>query len=99
GGSRVLVAAPAGALVALADRYGPLDSVRDGPAGRGFVTRSALISVSVGAGALPPTAALADSLVLGRILLIGHAGWESKFVAAALEERGWRGGAGARRLP
>jgi hypothetical protein len=33
---------------------------------------------------------VSDSLVLGRILLLGRAGWESKFVAVALEERGWK---------
>jgi hypothetical protein len=31
-----------------------------------------------------------DSLVLRKVLVIGSAGWESKFVVAALEEEGWK---------
>ncbi|MGZ3373985.1 MAG: hypothetical protein ACXU9Z_11920, partial [Gemmatimonadaceae bacterium] len=31
-----------------------------------------------------------DSVVLRRILVIGEAGWESKFAVAALEEEGWK---------
>jgi hypothetical protein len=31
-----------------------------------------------------------DSVVVRRILVIGEASWESKFVAAALEEEGWK---------
>jgi hypothetical protein len=31
-----------------------------------------------------------DSVALHRVLMIGEAGWESKFVAAALEEEGWK---------
>jgi hypothetical protein len=31
-----------------------------------------------------------DSLALGRVLVLGQVGWETKFVTAALEERGWR---------
>ena len=36
------------------------------------------------------TAALRDSLVLRRLLVLGTAGWETKFTIAALEERGWQ---------
>jgi hypothetical protein len=31
-----------------------------------------------------------DSVVLHKVLVIGEAGWESKFVVAALEEEGWK---------
>jgi hypothetical protein len=89
GATRVRAAAPAGTVVALSDDYGPLDSVRAGAAGAGFVARSAPAAVSVRAGAMTARAATGDSLVLGRLLVLGRAGWESKFVVAALEERGW----------
>jgi hypothetical protein len=32
----------------------------------------------------------ADSIRLGRLLVLGNAGWESKFVMSALEEAGWK---------
>jgi hypothetical protein len=89
GATRVVAAAPLGTVVSLADDYGPLDSVRAGGAGAGFLARSAPSAVTVRAGALTARAATSDSLVLGRLLVLGRAGWESKFVVAALEERGW----------
>ncbi|MFI5207026.1 MAG: hypothetical protein ACHQU8_00800 [Gemmatimonadales bacterium] len=89
GATRIVVAAPAGAVVSLADEYGSLDSVRAASGGAGFLARSAPASVTVRAGVLSARAAIGDSLVLGRLLVLGRAGWESKFVVAALEERGW----------
>jgi hypothetical protein len=37
-----------------------------------------------------PSTVQRDSVALRKVLLIGEAGWESKFVAAALEEEGWK---------
>jgi hypothetical protein len=89
GATRILAAAPTGTVALLADEFGPLDSVRAGTAGVGFLARSAPTAVSVRAGVLTARAWAGDSLVLGRLLVLGRAGWESKFVVAALEERGW----------
>jgi hypothetical protein len=89
GATRIVAAASRGVVVSLADEYGPLDSVRAGAAGAWFLARSAPASVSVRAGVATARAATSDSLVLGRLLVLGRAGWESKFVVAALEERGW----------
>ncbi len=89
GGSRVLVAARAGTRIALEDAFGPLDSVAAGPTGATFVVPSGPPWVRARAGILAARAATPDSLVFGRLLLLGRVGWESKFVAAALEERGW----------
>ena len=37
-----------------------------------------------------PSRGRADTTArLGAVVIIGRAGWEAKFVAAALEERGW----------
>jgi hypothetical protein len=45
--------------------------------------------VGAALGASRPWAAVRDSLVVRPVLVIGQAGWESKFVVAALEENGW----------
>jgi hypothetical protein len=90
GGTRVLVAAPPGRRVVLADHLGVLDSVRAGAAGARFLVRSGPAAVRVQVGPLLARSAVRDSLVLGRLLVLGRVGWESKFVIAALEERGWR---------
>lgn len=90
GGADVTVAAPPGSTVVLRDTLGVLDTLdADAYGVRAYVARPrATIDAVVG-----PTVARAaphDSLVLGRLLVIGAAGWESKFVIAALEERGWK---------
>ena len=90
GATRALAAAPPGTGVVVADRIGPLDSIRPAGGGARFLARSAPRWLQVSAGPARATSAIADSLVLGRILLLARAGWESKFVAAALEERGWQ---------
>lgn len=90
GGTRIRTGADARATVTLADRYGPLDSVTAGSTGATFLARSGPAWISARAGMLAARAAVADSLLLGRVLLLGQVGWESKFVTAALEERGWK---------
>ncbi len=90
GGTGVWVAAPAGTPLDLMDRYGPLDSITAAGAGGRFLARSAPDEVFVGGGRLTVHAATGTVLSLGRLLLLARAGWESKFVLAALEERGWR---------
>lgn len=90
GGTRVRTGADARATVTLTDRYGPLDSVTAGSTGATFLARSGPAWISASTGMLAARAAVADSLLLGRVLLLGQVGWESKFVTAALEERGWK---------
>jgi hypothetical protein len=90
GGTSVRVAAPQGTQLVLMDAFGTLDSVRAGLAGARLVARSAPSAIRVRAGSLSARAPVRDTLRLGRLLLLGRAGWESKFVTAALEERGWR---------
>src|SRR5690606_7327099 len=80
-----------GALVVLREALGPLDSARVEAlgGGRAYIPRpKATLDAAV--GGVMARAALADSLELGRLLVLGAAGWETKFVIAALEERGWR---------
>jgi hypothetical protein len=90
GGTRIRIGADGRATVTLTDRYGPLDSITAGRTGATFLARSGPTWISASTGMLAARATVADSLVLGRVLLLGQVGWESKFVAAALEERGWK---------
>jgi hypothetical protein len=89
GGTRVLVGAPSGARVVIGDAYGVLDSATAAMAGLRFLLPSAPVEVRVVSGSIAARPIVADSLTLGRVLVLGALGWESKFVAAALEERGW----------
>ncbi len=89
GGADVTVAAPPNVHVILRDTAGLLDSARADAYGvRAFVARPrATIDAQV--GPVRARAALRDSIMLKRLLVIGAAGWETKFTIAALEERGW----------
>jgi hypothetical protein len=84
-------AAPAGAALAVGDALGALDSVAAAPAGGrspcAWPTPAAPLGVSA-AGAVA-RAAVPEAPRLGEIVLLARAGWEARFVAAALEERGW----------
>lgn len=85
GGVRVRVAAPAGMRVTLRDVAGAVDSARASHGGASFALPLAVGALH-GAGA---SAILSDSLALRSVLVIARAGWEGKFVTAALAERGW----------
>ena len=90
GGVRAWIAAPPGSSVEVEDPAGPLDSLRASGGGGRLLVRSSPAELRARAGASIAGSAVGDSLVLGRLLLFGRAGWESKFVAVALEERGWK---------
>ena len=85
----VSVAAPAGDMVTLRDTIGVIDSSRVHGVARFRVHHSSR-DVDASAGGVDARAARADSLELRRVFLVGQAGWEGKFVLAALEERGWK---------
>jgi hypothetical protein len=90
GGVRAWIAAPSGARVLVEDPAGPLDSLPAAGGGARLLVRSNPAELRARNGGSVASSAVSDSLVLGRLLLLGSAGWESKFVAAALEERGWK---------
>lgn len=85
GAVRVRVAAPSGTSVTLRDLAGAVDSARASRGGASFALPLVVGTVE-GAGA---SAAVPESLALRPLLVIARAGWEGKFVAAALAERGW----------
>jgi hypothetical protein len=77
--------------VSLSDGLAALDSVNAAGAARG-----ASLSVGAPSGALAAASGAARSPIgipapalLHPVLLVGRAGWEAKFAAAALEEQGW----------
>jgi hypothetical protein len=90
GGTRVLVAAPSGSSVVMSDEVGTIDTLRPRDAGTSVTLNSVAARFSARAKSSVASTVMRDSVALRRILVIGDAGWESKFVAAALEEEGWK---------
>jgi hypothetical protein len=66
------------------------DTLPPGPEGGASLRASLRSSAAVGSAGGIAYPALRDSVELRRVLVIGDAGWESKFTVAALEEAGWR---------
>jgi hypothetical protein len=90
GGTKVLLAAPSGSSVVMSDEVGPINTLRPHDAGSSVTLSSVADRVTVRAKGSVASTIRGDSVVLRRILVIGEASWESKFVVAALEEEGWR---------
>jgi len=91
GGTRIRVVSSDSALAAIGDAAGTMDSVRT--TGSGLVYRSGPVQGSVALHGARFTAAVAPSIAAApdtaRVLVIGGATWESRFLVAALEESGW----------
>lgn len=90
GGVRAYVAAPAGARAVFSDAVGLIDTIAITPGANA-------LSLPVTAGALDllvrgqhARAAAPDSILPRQVVVLGRAGWEGKFIMAALEERGWK---------
>lgn len=86
-GGRWLVTVVADTALALADSLGLLDSI---PTGAGQLTTDAVrgtLRATVPTGTA--TVFAPGDASLRRVLVLGRAGWESRFVIAALEEAGW----------
>lgn len=89
GGITVLAASEGAAQVRIFDAIGPLDTADSRGGGAAFTIPSADEFVAARAGGSIARATLPDSVILRRLLVLGSAGWETKFVVAALEEAGW----------
>jgi hypothetical protein len=87
------VTGPVSAAVLLSDDLGPLDSLRLGALGASvrLAAVAGTVRARMGAGDRAVLATSTPPPIVNRrhLVLLGAAGWESKFVAAALEERGW----------
>jgi hypothetical protein len=87
--SRLALLGTADQNVLLSDRLGHLDSIRIGQTGAAWVRVRSLGTIRAALGTSSPVTTERDSLVTKPLLLLGSAGWEAKFLAAALEEDGW----------
>ena len=89
GGFRIDVAAPPGTVVALSDDGGTIDTVRVRGLGASVASPMVIGRVMANAGKERAAMALSESPRLRSIVVMGGASWEGKFIASALEERGW----------
>jgi hypothetical protein len=87
--TRVLVAADSGVAVALADSAGVLDSVRGSRRGAMLEAPALVGAVRAAVGRHAAVAPASDARPPRAVLVLGRAGWEARFVSAALEEAGW----------
>ena len=90
GGLTVFTAAPSGNRIRLIDDIGSLDTADARGGGARFAIPSASGDIRARVGGTIAATRDADSVQIKRVLVIGNAGWESKFVVAALEEDGWK---------
>ena len=99
GGFTVLAAAPSANRVSIEDDLGLIEGENAAGGGTRFFVPSASGSVIAKVGGTTARASLPDSVRIGRVLVIGSANWETKFVTAALEEDGWKVDADIRVAP
>jgi hypothetical protein len=72
------------------DEIGVIDTLRPRDAGASITLNSVADRLSARTKSSLASTVVRDSIVLHKILVIGEADWESKFVVAALEEEGWK---------
>jgi hypothetical protein len=98
GATRVRLVASGGDPVSVGDAAGMIDTL---PRGGSAELELASVAGAVRASGATFSAATMsrDSLALKPVLVLGAAGWESKFTIAALEESGWRVAARVRVAP
>lgn len=89
GRTRLVAMGQPGAALAIADAAGSIDSAVVS-AGGARVIAATIDGGVVGNGARgAATTVRHDSLLLRPVLVLANAGWEGKFIVAALEEDGW----------
>ena len=89
GGVRAIIAAPTGARVWVSDALGPVDSLVMTAPSSELRLRALEGAANVSPGGHAASATEQDSLEPRGVVVLGSAGWEAKFVVAALEESGW----------
>jgi hypothetical protein len=85
GGTKVLVASRTGSSVVVSDDVGPIDTLRVENAGATIKLTFTPDHLAARVPGVVASTVPRDSVALRRVLVIGNAGWESKFVIAALE--------------
>lgn len=86
---RVTVVADGGRAIALTDSAGALDSLRVTPRGATLDAPAVVGAVRAARGRFVARAMVPPARAPRAVLVLGRAGWESKFVATALQESGW----------
>lgn len=86
---RLGLVADAGRAVVLADSVGTIDSLRANDGAAGFEVFDAVGVVRARRDGFAATVAVPLPASRRDVLVLGRAGWESRFVAAALGEAGW----------
>ncbi|HTJ23008.1 MAG TPA: hypothetical protein VL383_11470 [Gemmatimonadaceae bacterium] len=89
GGVLIDVAAPSGAEVTVRDAASAIDSVRVAALGATMTASIAVDSIVAESRGQRFSAPVPEPARVRAALVVGQAGWEGKFVARALEERGW----------
>jgi hypothetical protein len=91
GGSRIQLAGDSTLRVSLADAAGLLDSVASTATGLNFRTGPVQGALRVDGSNVHAGASMRSAQLpaTSRVLVLGSATWESRFVIAALEESGW----------
>jgi hypothetical protein len=87
--TRVRLAAAGREPISVGDEAGLIDTLPHGGAAE-LELAAVAGEVRVSGATFTATTQPRDSIVLRPVLVLGAAGWESKFTIAALEERGWR---------
>ena len=90
GGFMVLAGAPRANRVSIEDDLGLIEGETAANGGAKFLAPIVTGNVIAKAGGTEARSAVPDSVRIGRVLIIGTANWETKFVTAALEEDGWK---------
>jgi hypothetical protein len=90
GGYTALTAARNGAPVIVSDEVGPIDTANASGGGSAFTIPSATGVISASSGKSTARALLPQPVSVKRLLVLGSAGWETKFAVLALEEDGWK---------
>ena len=90
GGTMLSIAAPVGSRVAVADAIASIDTVVAAAGAARLFAPIASGPLTALAGGQRATATVGDTLLPRRVLVLGRATWEAKFIISALEEVGWQ---------
>jgi hypothetical protein len=90
GGTMLWLVAPTGSHIALADAIAPIDTVVAQAGGAMALAPATTGRLTMGVASQGASASPRDSIVPRRVLVLGRASWEAKFVITALEEAGRR---------
>jgi len=89
GGARIEIAAPTNAKVVVRDDASVIDSLRIANLGGSMIVPEVVGRLAATAGGEVAGISPPDSARIRSIVVVGQAGWEGRFIVAALEGRGW----------